>query len=73
MTIMANAEASQPLTLDEMNTAKQVSAYLKLSLPTLARMRANGSGPKFVRLGASVRYPRESVEQYVKDSYAEAG
>lgn len=41
--------------------ARDVSAFTKVSLPTLARYRADGTGPKFIRIGRSVRYRREDV------------
>lgn len=72
MTIMAQAEAQagQPVTLDALNTDRQVAAYLKTSVPTMRRWRAEGVGPKWIRIGkSSIRYTRESVLDFI----AEAG
>lgn len=71
MTIMAQAEAqaAQPVTLDPLNTDKQVAAYLKTSLPTMRRWRAEGIGPKWIRLGkSSIRYTRESVLEFISEA-----
>lgn len=47
--------------LPPLGDAKDVSAFTKVSLPSLARYRADGTGPKFLRIGRSVRYRREDV------------
>ncbi|WP_309065343.1 helix-turn-helix transcriptional regulator [Microbacterium sp.] len=47
--------------LPPLATVRDVSAFTKVSLPTLARYRADGTGPRFIRIGRSVRYRREDV------------
>lgn len=48
-------------------TAEQVSQYLQISPRTLEKMRADGSGPKFVRLGhKTVRYRLTDVQTWLQ-------
>lgn len=53
--------------LPALATPKELSAYTRLSLPTLARRRAEGKGPRFVKLGDSVRYKRADVEAWIEE------
>lgn len=53
-------------------TAEQVHKFTQISLPTLARKRADGTGPKVLRIGRSVRYRREDVLAWL-ESLSEAG
>ena len=47
-------------------TEKDVSALLGICVGTLQRMRSNGTGPRFVRLGERrVAYRASDVEQWV--------
>lgn len=57
--------------LPDLATVDQVSDYTQISLPTLARKRADGTGPKFIRIGRSVRYRRQDVFAWL-DSLAES-
>jgi predicted DNA-binding transcriptional regulator AlpA len=45
---------------------KQTARKLNVSLSWLAKRRADGDGPPFVKLGRAVRYPLSSLEQWVK-------
>lgn len=47
------------------------SEYTGLSVPTLARQRADGTGAPFVRIGRSVRYKRDRALAWL-DSLVEA-
>jgi excisionase family DNA binding protein len=47
---------------------KQVSRDLNLSIRTLQRWRVEGKGPAFVRLGRAVRYPKDELEAFLKQS-----
>ncbi|MFJ4173457.1 helix-turn-helix transcriptional regulator [Microbacterium sp. NPDC089696] len=49
-----------------------MSEFTQVSLPALARRRADGTGPKVLRIGRSVRYRREDVFAWL-DSLSEAG
>ena len=46
-------------------TQRQTASVLKLSERTVERMRVSGLGPRFVRLGRSVRYRDIDVEAYI--------
>ncbi len=52
--------------LDRMLTEKVVSAWLGVSLPSLQRMRANGTGPRFIRLSERrIAYRQSDVEAWL--------
>ncbi|MFY9836835.1 MAG: helix-turn-helix domain-containing protein [Xanthobacteraceae bacterium] len=46
-------------------TQREAAALLKLSQRTLERWRVAGDGPKFVRLGRSIRYHLTAIETYI--------
>ena len=46
-------------------TQRQCAEALALSERTLERFRVSGIGPKFVRMGKSVRYQLSDVEAWV--------
>ena len=46
-------------------TPREAAASLRLGVRTLARLRANGRGPKFINVGRSVRYPVAELEAWV--------
>ena len=41
------------------------AAICSLSERTLERLRVSGAGPKFVRLGKSVRYQLDDLEEWI--------
>lgn len=44
----------------------QAAQYVGLSVPTLARMRVDGTGPEFVQLaGRGIGYTRAALDAYV--------
>lgn len=45
-------------------TTRELSERFRLTIKTLNKMRQNGSGPAFVRIGNRVRYPLSAVEAY---------
>jgi excisionase family DNA binding protein len=47
--------------LPDLATRQQVADYTQTSIPTLARWAAEGKGPRFVKLGARVRYRKADV------------
>ncbi|AKJ72633.1 excisionase and transcriptional regulator [Gordonia phage GMA2] len=53
------------MALETLMTADQLSDYLKLSKTLLARWRSQGIGPKFIKVGGSVRYRQSDIEEYV--------
>jgi excisionase family DNA binding protein len=46
-------------------TASETAQYLRCSLRTLDRERANGRGIPYVRIGGRIRYRRADVEAFV--------
>ena len=57
---MASRQPSE--VLDE----KQVAAYVNVSLATVRRWRLLRTGPKFVKIGALVRYRRTDLEDWLR-------
>ncbi|PJK15394.1 DNA-binding protein [Lysobacteraceae bacterium NML07-0707] len=53
-----------------MLTVKEVAARLRVSASTLLNMRKEGSGPTFVHVGRSVRYPAASLESWLAERLA---
>jgi excisionase family DNA binding protein len=43
----------------------EVAAYLNVSVSTVRRWRRIGGGPRWVRIGSSIRYPRPDLETYL--------
>ena len=48
-------------------SADQLAARLKLSMRTLERMRHNGSGPRFTKIGNKVLYREADVEAWLAE------
>lgn len=46
-------------------TQLEAATLLHLSERTLERLRVSGAGPKFVRLGRSIRYRPTDIEAYI--------
>jgi excisionase family DNA binding protein len=44
---------------------RDAATLLALSERTLERLRVNGGGPRFIKVGASVRYQQEALERWV--------
>lgn len=51
---------------NKLQSAKQIASVLKISEVTLARMRCEGSGPAYVKLGRSVKYRPSDIETWLK-------
>ena len=51
---------------------KITARFLGLSPRTLERMRVNGGGPMFVKLGTAVRYQASEVEAWVESNSAKS-
>jgi excisionase family DNA binding protein len=47
-------------------TPKQAAQYLSVSVSWLAKRRADGDGPPYIKMGRVVRYERSALEQYKK-------
>jgi len=44
----------------------QAASYLKLSEPTLRRLRNNGTGPAFVQIGFRIFYTQPALDKYIE-------
>jgi len=52
--------------LPEVATRAEVSAYTRVSIPTLARWAGEGRGPRFRRAGGRVLYLRADVTAWLE-------
>lgn len=51
--------------MDELLTAAELAAKLHKTSASLAQWRYKGIGPKFIKLGGSVRYRARDVEAWL--------
>jgi predicted DNA-binding transcriptional regulator AlpA len=61
--MIATATAPQSVAL---LTATDAARLLRVSLSWLAKARLRGDGPRFVKIGRSVRYPESFIREYIK-------
>lgn len=47
-------------------TEKEAAEYLRIKFETLAKLRREGKGPPYSRIGGSIRYIKETVQNWVK-------
>ena len=47
-------------------TAPDAARMLRVSLSWLAKARLTGDGPRFIKIGRSVRYLESSLREYIK-------
>lgn len=50
----------------ELLTPRECAAYRRCSLRTLDRERAEGFGPRYVRIGTRIFYRRGDVDQWIE-------
>lgn len=43
----------------------EAAAYVRLSKPTLERLRLTGEGPRYAKLGKAVRYLRADLDAWL--------
>ena len=48
-------------------TQREAALVLRLSERTLERLRCSGLGPKYVKVGRSVRYQQSLLDEWLKD------
>jgi hypothetical protein len=46
-------------------TQREAATILRLSTRTLERLRVTGTGPKFIRIGKSIRYQADALTTYI--------
>lgn len=51
---------------------EQAATYIKKSASWLNKERAQGRGPRVVRIGGSARYRKEDLDQFISDCTQEA-
>lgn len=52
---------------NDLLTSAQVAELLQVSLRTVERMRATGTGPPWLKIGKSVRYRRKAVLKWLAE------
>ena len=50
---------------DEHSAARYLGGAKPLSVRTVQRMRLEGTGPRFIKVGAAVRYAKEDLDEYL--------
>jgi len=57
---------ASPLILSQQQlTDLQTAEFLNISVSTLRRLRLVGGGPRWIRIGSSIRYPMRDLQEYV--------
>jgi predicted DNA-binding transcriptional regulator AlpA len=57
---------------DSLFTPKDLAEYLTLKPKTLETMRRRGDGPRFIKVGRSVRYRGIDISEYLDDQTRES-
>jgi hypothetical protein len=50
--------------VDDLLTTKEAALFLKVSPSWLAKARISGDGPRFIKMGRSVRYSLQALEEF---------
>jgi predicted DNA-binding transcriptional regulator AlpA len=53
-------------TLDPLLHPRDAAKMLNVSVSWLAKARLSGTGPRYVKIGRSVRYPESSIREFIK-------
>lgn len=51
--------------MEVLNTL-EAAAYVRLSKPTLDRLRITGEGPVYIQLGRAVRYRKTDLDEWLE-------
>lgn len=51
--------------VDRLMTVPEAVSYLRISIATLARMRGEGKGPPYMKIGRRVLYRKSSLDLYL--------
>jgi predicted DNA-binding transcriptional regulator AlpA len=51
---------------DELLAPPLAAKVLRVSLSWLAKARLRGDGPRYIKIGRSVRYPRSYLREYLR-------
>lgn len=52
---------------------KEAAQYLGLKPKTLAHWAINGAGPRYIRIGRTIRYRPTDLEEYMESRVVEPG
>jgi excisionase family DNA binding protein len=52
----------------ELMTTRQAAQYLKISPKTLEKMRLEGGGPRYFKIGRVVRYSPDELEKFLRQN-----
>lgn len=55
------------MTDDKLMNTKELSAYLGVAVSTLLLYRADGTGPRYIKMGRLVRYRQSAVEEWLSE------
>jgi predicted DNA-binding transcriptional regulator AlpA len=61
-----NASVKAGTTLDLLFHPRDAAKILNVSTSWLAKARLTGAGPRYVKIGRSVRYLESSLREYIK-------
>lgn len=50
----------------EILTRQEAAKHVKLGVPTMDRLRVTGGGPRFAKIGGSVRYRKADLDAWVE-------
>ena len=50
--------------INDLLTTKEAALFLKVSPSWLAKARITGDGPRFIKMGRSVRYSLQALEEF---------
>lgn len=67
---MGHAAAAALEVAERMNVQRAAS-YLSIAKSTLDKMRGDGRGPRYLRLGTRVYYRREDLDEYLRGRIVE--
>ena len=67
MSIHLAAEAAMGAGLPELATIEEAAAWLRTPVSTLYNWRSRGRGPKAVKIGRNLAYPRTNLVQFVRE------
>jgi excisionase family DNA binding protein len=69
---MGTKRAAKPEKTEEpvsrLLTVSEAAHALGVSISTLNKLRVQGGGPRFVRIGSSVRYRQSDLAEYVESN-----
>lgn len=59
-------QPGQTPNLPKLMRTPAAAEYINSTESTMTKMRCNGTGPKFIRIGGAVNYSKESLDEYIR-------